>query len=157
MKFISKIEIGGRKYTQTQIVEKSFIAADAITLNGFSSAEELYNLLKINCLGSTFVIDQCLRELAIRFNERAAKESAAIYTDKDSKDAHVTNVVLMDNKLKIIADVRSFIATQNAENLETLPIFDSTINYIGCDPSAISIEGRHKENEDIDNVVMYKS
>ena len=158
--FRSRIEIGGQKYTETQILEKALVASKAIILNGFNSAEELYNLLRINCLDSSPVINKCLAQLALKYNESATHEAEAIfeiYNDNTSRDSHVANTVLMDNKLKIIADVRSFIATKCADNLEALPIFENSVNYVGADPSNLAIETNNQTNVLDEKVVAYKN
>lgn len=155
----NRIEIGGQKYTETQILEKALIASEAIILNGFNSAEELYNLLKINCLDSSPVMNKCLTELSMKYNDSVNKESEGVFfqtysvNDKTTRDAHIANIVLMGNKIKIIADVRSFLATKEARNLENLPIFDTCTNYVGFNPSMLSIDS---ESENMENVVNYK-
>ena len=158
-----KLETNGVKMTQTKVVEMSFIAADAITLNGFNSVEELYNLLKLNCMKSPVIIDQTIKELAIRYNERAAAESEKIYSDPmikanpAIKEAHIANAILMNNKLKLIADVRSFMVTQCSDDLESLPIFDSTTEYVGNKPTKLLAAEPLTDLANDENLVQYKA
>jgi len=96
-------------------------------MTGFSSTEELYSLLKVNCMGSDLIIDEALRELANVYNNRAAKDAELLHK-QDSfqglKESYITNIVLMDDKLKMIADIRSYIAMQkiSEKELQELPI-----------------------------------
>ena len=141
-----------KSYSATKVTELAYTAADAITLNGFNSVKELNDLLTVNCKGSNVIINQCLKELAIRYNERATKESELIHLDPDLRNAHITNCVLMNNKLKIIADARTYVATNCSDNIQALPIFAMQTNYIGCEPSSLENVTEDKEEK----VVTYR-
>ena len=119
--------INGQKCSPAKCTEFALRAVDSIMMTGFSSTEELYSLLKVNCMGSDLIIDEALRELANTYNNRAAKDAELLHK-QDSfqglKESYITNIVLMDDKLKMIADIRSYIAMQkiSEKELQELPI-----------------------------------
>jgi hypothetical protein len=119
--------INGQNVSPAKCTELALRAVDSIMMTGFSSTEELYSLLKVNCMGSDLIIDEALRELANTYNNRAAKDAELLHK-QDSfqglKESYITNIVLMDDKLKMIADIRSYIAMQkiSEKELQELPI-----------------------------------
>lgn len=130
-----KVNVNGEKCSPAKCTELALRAVDSIMMTGFSTTEELYSLLKVNCMGSDLIIDEALKELARSYNDRAAKDSELLHK-QDSypglKDSYITNIVLMDEKLKMIADVRSYIAMQTItdKELKELPINETPENLI---------------------------
>ena len=135
--------INGENVSPAKCTELALRAVDSIMMTGFSSTEELYSLLKVNCMGSDLIIDEALRELASSYNTRAAKDAELLHR-QDSiqalKESYITNIVLMDDKLKMIADVRSYIAMQKVseKELKELPINDEPEDMIEDATSIVS-------------------
>lgn len=129
MGLFKKVIVNGNKFSPAKVTELALRAVDSIALTGFSSTEELYRLLNVNCMGSDVVIDEALKELANTYNNRAAKDSELLHnvsSNQGLKESYITNIVLMDDKLKMIADVRSYIAIQKVseKDLKNLPLND---------------------------------
>ena len=144
MGLFKKFEVGGKKISPGKVTDLAIRAVDSIALTGFTSTEELYRLLTVNCMGSDVILDEALKELARTYNDRAAKESEALHSTLSSfvgmKESHVTNIVLMDDKLKMIADVRSYIAMQKLSEKETkeLPLkHEDAEELLDVDPAAV--------------------
>ena len=135
MKLFKKNIINGQKCSPAKCTELALRAVDSIMMTGFSSTEELYSLLKVNCMGSDLIIDEALRELANSYNNRAAKDAELLHQQgsfQGLKESYITNIVLMDDKLKMIADIRSYIAMQkiSEKELKELPINDEPEDMI---------------------------
>ncbi len=129
MGLFKKVVVNGNKLSPAKVTELALRAVDSIALTSFSSTEELYRLLNINCMGSDVVIDEALKELANTYNSRAAKDSELLHnvsSNQGLKESYITNIVLMDEKLKMIADVRSYIAMHkiSEKDLKELPLND---------------------------------
>ena len=135
--------INGENVSPAKCTELALRAVDSIMMTGFSSTEELYSLLKVNCMGSDLIIDEALRELANSYNTRAAKDAELLHRQNSFqglKESYITNIVLMDDKLKMIADIRSYIAMQKVseKELKELPINDEPEDMIEDVTSIVS-------------------
>lgn len=116
MGLFRKVNVNGQNLSSTKITELSLSAVDAIMLTGFQSTEELYSLLNVNCMSSDLIIDECLKELANIYNKAATKNSELLHQpscNPNLKESYITNVVLIGDKIKMISDVRSYIALQS--------------------------------------------
>lgn len=146
-----KVDINGTKISEAKLTDLALRAVDSITLTGFTTTEELYSLLKVNCMGSERIMDEALKELALVYNQRAAKDSQLLYNTNiypGLKESYITNVVLMDDKLKMIADVRSYIALHSIskDEAQELPITTNETDYIDASNIISSIAAAVPDN-----------
>lgn len=149
-----RFNINGKSYSPAKCTELALRAVDSIMMTGFTTTEELYSLLKVNCMGSDLIIDEAIKELARSYNARAAKDAELLHKEssyQSLKESYITNIVLMDDKLKMIADVRSFIAMQkiSEKELKELPINDSAENFIDVNNVISSIASAVPSSDNI--------
>lgn len=111
MDLLGRINIGGQKLRAKKIDSIVDHAIDNIVLSGFTNTNELYNIIKINSSNSGYISNLILNKLLTTYSENLKQENS----DK-SVVYHPNNVISIGEKLKIVIDLITDIASKNFDN-----------------------------------------